>query len=246
MNIIRSAIDKLGSRGVLVLLAVLVVVGGAYSFIELTDDVTEGDTLTFDDTVISWLRDHQGPRWLQIMGRDITGLGGLIVLTGLTAVVAGYFLLRRKYQLAIVVLVATAGGSAINTGLKHLIGRERPPVEYRIVQEVTHSFPSGHAMLAATVYLTLGTLLARGVPGRALKAYILFIAVIVTILVGLSRVYLMVHWPTDVLAGWTAGLIWAVLLWLGVQVLQRRRLIERDTDGDGDIDAEDDNSAPGR
>lgn len=239
MQLFRTAIDYFGQRTVLVLLAVLFVVGGAYAFVKLADEVSEGDTRPFDNTVITWLRDHQGPRWLQIMGRDVTGLGGIAVLSGLTVVVGGYFLLRRKHQLAIFVLIATVGGGLLNTGLKQLIGRERPPEEHRVVQEVTLSFPSGHATLSATVYLTLGTLLARGVPGRALKVYILCVAVLVTMLVGVSRVYLMVHWPTDVLAGWAVGLIWAVFLWLVIHFLQRRRIVERDTDGDGDVDADD-------
>ncbi len=228
MGLVRSIIDYLGARGVLVLLAVLFVVAGTYGFVELTDDVTEGDTHTFDNTVIEWLRYNRGPHWLEIMGRDITGLGGIIVLAGLTVVVAGYFLLLRKSHLAILVIIATVGGGFINTGLKHLIGRERPPEEHRVVQELTHSFPSGHAMLSATVYLTLGTLLARGSKGRALKVYILLVAVVIAMLIGVSRVYLMVHWPTDILAGWMVGLMWAVLLWLAMHFLQRYRIVESD------------------
>jgi undecaprenyl-diphosphatase len=126
------------------------------------------------------------------------------------------------------VLVATGGGLVLSTVLKHFIDRDRPAlVEHRSVV-YTSSFPSGHSMLSAVVYLTLGSLLARIMPGRVLKLYFLFLAMALTFLVGVSRVYLGVHWPTDVLAGWCGGLVWALVCWLVARRLQRRGTVEKD------------------
>ena len=86
-------------------------------------------------------------------------------------------------------------------------------------------------MMSAVVYLTLGALLARSQPRKRLKAYFLLVAAFLTLIVGVSRVYLGVHWPTDVLAGWTAGAVWAILCWLAARRLQRSRRLEPATPG---------------
>jgi undecaprenyl-diphosphatase len=227
---IRHAIDFLGSHTGSVLVALLIIVAGLWGFVELTDEVVEGETHAFDHRLIDLATRHEGPTWLQIMGRDVTALGGVAVLSGVTVVVAAYLALRRKYHLIVLLIVATAGGAALNSQVKHFVGRERPPEENRLVPEMSKSFPSGHAMLSATVYLTLGALLASTVKERSLKAYFLGVAVFVTIVVGVSRVYLRVHWPTDVLAGWTAGFVWATLLWVVTKLLQRRGVVEPEDD----------------
>ena len=226
----RSVLAWLGSRGHLVLAAMLAVVAGTWGFVELLDEVKEGDTRRFDEWLITWLRLHEGPAWLQEVGRDMTALGGVAVLVMMTLAVAGYLQLSRRYHAMWLVIIATSGGLVLSTVLKHFIDRDRPSlVEHRSIV-YTSSFPSGHSMLSAVVYLTLGSLLARIMPGRVLKLYFLLLAMMLTFLVGVSRIYLGVHWPTDVLAGWCGGLVWALLCWLVARHLQRKGAVEQDDD----------------
>lgn len=123
-------------------------------------------------------------------------------------------------------LAAIIGGVVVSTLLKSLFDRPRPDLVPHLSHVYTSSFPSGHSMLSAIVYLTLGSLLAAVMPSRKLKVYVLAVAIIVTVVVGASRVYLGVHYPTDVLAGWLAGLVWALLCWLIARWLQRRGKVE--------------------
>ena len=220
----------------LLLVVLLVVVGGVWGFVELAGDVMEGDTQKFDDWAIRALRRPDnpavpiGPRWLHELGRDMTALGGVAVMIMLTGAVAGYFLLVRKYHAMWLVMAATVGGLVLSTALKWGFDRDRPQLVPHLSQVYTSSFPSGHSMLSAVVYLTLGSLLTRLVPQRRVKIYFLVVALLLTFLVGVSRVYMGVHYPTDVLAGWTAGLVWALLCWLAARQLQKRGAVERDVD----------------
>ncbi|MDB5297541.1 MAG: rane-associated phospholipid phosphatase [Phycisphaerales bacterium] len=236
---IEQGVAWAGSSGGVLLTAVLVVVAGTWTFVALAGEVKEGDTQAFDDWAIRALRANDpdpaptgprevpiGPRWLQEAGRDVTGLGGIMVLTLLVGAVAGYLLLVGKRHAMWLVLAATAGALLLSTGLKGLFDRPRPAVTH-FSYVYTSSFPSGHSMLSAAVYLTLGALLARLSERRLVKFYFLAVAVIVTGLVGVSRVYMGVHYPTDVLAGWTAGLVWAIACWLVARRLQDRGTIER-------------------
>ena len=228
----RSVLVWLGSHGHLVLAAMLAVVAGTWGFVELLDEVKEGDTRQFDEWLVTWLRAHEGPAWLQEIGRDMTALGGVAVMGLVTLAVAGYLLLIRRYHAMWLVLAATGGGLVLSTVLKYVIARDRPALVEHKSMVYTSSFPSGHSMMAAVVYLTLGSLLARIMPGRVLKLYFLVLAMVLTVLVGVSRVYLGVHWPTDVLAGWCGGLVWALLCWLVARHLQRRGAVEKDDEPD--------------
>src|SRR5690606_9934798 len=147
------------------------------------------------------LSDPLGPPWLEEVGRDITALGGNAVLILLTLAVLGYLLMDRKPRLALVVLIATLGALCVSQTLKHTIDRDRPDLVPHNSVVYTASFPSGHSMLSASTYLTLGALLAATQRRKRIKMFILFMCTFVTLLVGISRVYLGVHWPSDVVAG---------------------------------------------
>lgn len=226
----------IGSRGGLFLTVILVIVAGTWAFIHLADEVREGETERFDHRINRYCYEHRGPRWLQEGGRDVTALGGVTVLTLFTAAVVGYLLLSERYGIAVLVLVATLGGLVVCSGLKHWIDRPRPPLRPGDTIVYTQSFPSGHSALSAASYLTLGSLLARSVKSRLLKFYFLCLALAATFLVGLSRVYLCAHYPTDVLAGWCVGIVWALICWAIARELQHRRLVESGGD-DGDLPA---------
>lgn len=209
-------------------------------FVELADDVMEGDTRAFDEAVLRALRTASdpaepiGPAWLDASMRDITALGSYTVLTMVTFAVAGYLLMDRKRAAALFVLVSVSGGALLSTLLKLGFARPRPELVAHMVEVRTLSFPSGHAMLSAVTFLTLGALLARQAPSNRLKAYVLTVAIFLALLVGLSRLYLGVHWPTDVLAGWCLGGAWAILCSIVAWWLQERGRIERAGEHDAD------------
>lgn len=201
---------------------------GIWGFAELAEEVMEGDTRVLDKMLLLALRDPAdvsdpiGPKWIEELMRDFTALGGYGLLTVWTLAVAGYLLLQRQVKIALLVVVAIGGGMLLNTFLKIGFDRPRPDLVPHEVAVYTASFPSGHAMLSAIVYLTLGALLVRTQPQRRLKAYIFVLTVLLTLLVGFSRVYLGVHWPTDVLAGWAAGATWALVCWIVMRRLQQQ------------------------
>ncbi|TIX44984.1 MAG: phosphatase PAP2 family protein, partial [Mesorhizobium sp.] len=159
--------------------------------------------------------------WLEGAMRDITSLGSASVLVLITAAMIVYLLLIRRPGAALLMFVAVAGGQVLSSVLKFDIDRPRPDLVSHLADVASLSFPSGHAMLSAVTYLTLGSMAARFLPGRTTKIYVLGLAVLTTVVVGISRIYLGVHWPSDVLAGWCAGFAWAMLCWLAARFLQR-------------------------
>ena len=158
--------------------------------------------------------------------RDLTSLGSAPVLALFVLAVAGSLVVRRQLHALALVLVATLGGEGLNLLLKGLFDRPRPDLALHLAQVNSPSFPSGHAMESAVIYFTLAALLARLVQPRPLKLYFLGLAAFLSFLVGFSRVYLGVHYPSDVLAGWTAGLAWALLCWTVASYLQQRGAVE--------------------
>ena len=196
----------------------------------LASEVVEGDTLAFDRWLIEGLRDPSGspsgPAWLTKTMVDLTALGGGPFLTLLTIAAAGFLLAARKRGMALFVVVAIAGGGLAANLLKWVFVRARPDLVPHLVSVDSASFPSAHAMNSAVTFLTLGVLLSRSQKDRRVKAYLLGAALVLTLIVGFSRVYLGVHWPTDVIAGWAVGAAWAIACSLLATWLQRRRSIE--------------------
>ncbi|TWT55065.1 phosphatidylglycerophosphatase B [Rubripirellula amarantea] len=227
---------------------VLIIVVAAWAFIQLADEVLEGETLALDKWIVRLMRQPDdpatpiGPPFLQEMGRDATALGGVGALTLFTAIIAGYLWIDKKKHMTLFLVFSTFSGLVISLALKQVFARPRPDIVPHLSIVHTSSFPSGHSMLSAVVYLTLGTLVASVLPNRSLKIYILAVACLLTFIVGLSRVYLGVHYPTDVLAGWIAGLVWALLCWIVARWLQKRNKVEGD-DAQSNNDAQSNDDA---
>ncbi len=228
---LRRLVTRLASRDreeLWLLLGTFALLGITLLVVNLAGEVLEGDTLEFDKRLLSSLRKADdpsqpiGPAWLEMAALDLTALGGPTVL-GLTVfAVVGFLALQGTYRNAAFVLVASTGGWLLTEFLKELFARPRPEVVPHLREVMSLSFPSGHALTSAAVFLTLGALLMRVAERRLAKFYCLFVALMVTFLVGATRVYLGVHYPTDVLAGWLIGASWALFCWLVERVLERR------------------------
>lgn len=216
-----------------VLVVLAIGTASLWGFIEVAEEVFEGDTQAFDRWVVQAMRDPNnladpiGPPWVEEMARDVTAMGGLAWITIATVVITIYLWVDGKTHMAVFVAAATASGAVVSVLLKSLFARPRPDFVPHLSHVYTSSFPSGHSMLAAVVYLTLGSLLASVIGNLKLKIYVLCVAVLLTIFVGVSRIYLGVHYPTDVLGGWLAGLVWALACWLVARWLQRRGQVEK-------------------
>ncbi|TFF22862.1 phosphatase PAP2 family protein [Jiella endophytica] len=214
------------------LLGALIVAGAIWAFVSIAGEVVEGDTQGLDRTILLALRsstdpsDPIGPRWLEEFGRDVTALGGTGILIMITTFVALYLWISAKRRSMVMVVAAIASGFLVSQILKRGFDRPRPDLVPHGDYVYTASFPSGHAMMSAVTYLTLGILLARVEPRRRVRAFLLGLAVFLTVIIGISRVYLGVHWPSDVLAGWTAGAAWALMWWLLATWLERRGAVE--------------------
>lgn len=205
-----------------------------FVFAQVAALVFTGNARNFDEWLLLAFRMPEdtatpiGPPWLVDTARDFTALGstGVVVLT--VILTAMFLMLTRKFSTAAYVIAAAALGTLLNNLLKIGFARPRPDIVAHSVEVHTASFPSGHSMMSAVVYLTLGILLARSQADRRVKVFVLVVSVLLTLLIGISRVYLGVHWPTDVLAGWTLGAGWALLCWLLMLWLQNRSQLETD------------------
>ncbi len=212
------------------LAALFVVAAGIVIFVELADDMTGADGRAFDQAVLLAMRpggsaDGWGPPWLETAALDLTSLGGIAVLGLFSLIVVLFLVLQRKQLSALLLVLGLAGGVLLSEGLKAVFERDRPPEAWRVVETINASFPSGHALLSAVFYLSIGVMLTRAFPRRRFKACVLGVALMLTLIVGLTRVYLAAHWATDVLAGWSVGAAWAMALWLVAYAVQRSQAV---------------------
>ena len=217
-------------NAVRILVMFLLVAGLLFAFARIASEVIEGDMRAFDRYVLLALRSPVdasvpiGPRWFNTAMLDITAVGGTAVISAIATVVAGYLVVTRKAALALFVVGAVSGGAIFSALLKSLFHRPRPDLVARLVDVDTASFPSGHAMNSAVIYLTLGILLANSQVEAAARIYILSVAICLTLTIGFSRAYLGAHWPSDVLAGWAVGASWALVC---AEIARRLKIVAR-------------------
>jgi len=191
----------------------------------LASELLEGESFAFDRYILLALRrpGHLnvpiGPVWLQQSAIDISALGGftLMWLAGGTAI--ALFVRAGRHAQAAWLALSLIGASMLDALLKQWLHRPRPDIVPHLARVTSASFPSGHAMIAATVYLTLALMIADAWPRTRRIAVVL--AVTLVVLIGVSRVYLGVHWPSDVLAGWSLGIVWAVAVLAAVRATHR-------------------------
>lgn len=213
----KKGADRAEAR---LLASLLGLVLSVWAFVILADLVTAGRAQPLDERILLGLRaagqpsEPRGPEWLPGAMRDLTALGSAPVLLLLVIAVAGALAARRQYLAIVLLLAASAGGELLNELLKYLFARPRPDPAFHLTEVRSLSFPSGHAMLSAIIYLTLAAFLARLVRSHDLKLYVVGLAFLLSLVVGVTRVYLGVHYPSDVLAGWAAGLAWALVCWI--------------------------------
>ena len=216
----RGFLARLTAYEPLTLIMLASVAGGLFVLQRLTSEVLEGETFRFDEAILLALRRQGdlavpiGPGWLTHAVGDITSLGGITVLALMTVLVTVYLLLDRRWPIAVFVFSSVLTGWLASTLLKILVARPRPDIVPHLVEVSDLSFPSGHAMVSAVTYLTLGALLARTQRYQSTRIFVMGAGVFLAVIIGLSRIYLGVHYPTDVFAGWCAGALWALGCWL--------------------------------
>lgn len=216
-----------------ILATLLLIVSAIFLFIQIADEVREKEQVAFDEMLLQWFRRPDnptqtiGPRWMTGAALDVTALGGVTVLIFVVFVTLGFLWIAKKRRAFFLVAAASIGGQIFNSSLKGFFGRPRPTIVPHLTEVDSSSFPSGHSMMSAVVYLTLGALLSRLVSGRLLRSYIMGVSIFLTLAVGTTRVFLGVHYPTDVLGGWSAGLSWALICLLVARILQERGQVER-------------------
>jgi len=194
---------------------------------KLASEMLEGDTLALDRLVLTSLRIPGdlgapiGPAWLRGTMTDITALGGTTNLTLFSVLAIAFLLLLSRYRHALYMAAATGGGALFGTMLKSHFARARPEVVPHLIEVHSLSFPSGHALNSAIVYLTLAILLARELKQWRMRIFVVGAAALLVLLIGFTRLYLGVHFPSDVLAGWMLGAGWALAMGMIADLLHR-------------------------
>lgn len=196
-------------------------------FLATASLVTSGGAQAFDEAFVRAMRTEAdpaisaGPAWLTPLAHAATELGGTPLLTLATLILAGWFAMRREWRFLAILLAAALGETLLSSVLKDLFDRPRPDVVPHLVHVSSESFPSGHASSAAAIFLTIAALVAARMQTRALRIYVFAAAGLLALLVGASRVYLGVHYPTDIIGGWSLGAAWAAIVWAAARRFAR-------------------------
>lgn len=206
-----------------------VLTAGVCGFAAISFAVFNDFTSTLDRSAIVWFRDPAdlsdawGPPWFEETAAEITALGGYPILVLAAFLVISALVILRKHSAALFLFAGLVTGSAASTALKHLFDRPRPDLVDHLDRTFTSSFPSGHAMVSMIAWLTIAAVALRFIEHGRLRTFVLSSAVGLSLLIGATRVYLGVHWPSDVLAGWCVGAAWASACWLSAHYLTRNR-----------------------
>lgn len=224
--------------GAFLAIGLVVAVAAVAGFATVAEEVMEGETRAFDVAVLRWMEQRHTPR-LDVWALEVTSLGsGLVV--AMTVAVASVFLWVTRHRYSVALLwTALLGSWLITRTLKTVFDRPRPDVFPWQTHYVDQgSFPSGHATTSMVVYLTLAYLVGRLAETRRLRALTLLVAAVLIALIGTSRLYLGVHYPSDVMAGYAVGFAWATFCALGIEAVRYFRgrrpgmeQVEEDLDG---------------
>lgn len=189
-------------------------------FLILTNLIRSGILQRYDNAILYFLRKPEDistpiwPIWVTEMLRDITSLGSGTILSILVIAIAIYLILKKEYKILFLVLLVSLGGFLVDILLKYSFSRERPSLNLHLTYVSSQSFPSGHSMMSAAIYLSLAAIIAKTQKDFKIRIYLIAVAALLTFLIGTSRIYLGVHYPSDVLAGWLAGYTWAAICWV--------------------------------
>jgi undecaprenyl-diphosphatase len=226
LNFSRRAL-RIARTEIAAVSALFIVAVGVLTFFEIADGMADGQAT--DQMILAWMQpvagEPRGPWWLREAAADLTSLGGISVLSLFALIAFTFLLIQRKRLSALLLVVGLIGGVGLSEGLKAIFERARPPAAYQAVETLNASFPSGHALLSTVFYLTLGVMLTRAFAQNHFKAFVLGAAILIALLIGLTRVYLGAHWASDVFAGWSVGAAWAMVLWLVAYGVERRQRV---------------------
>jgi undecaprenyl-diphosphatase len=211
--------------GIFLSVGALITIACTYAFAKFASHVSSGSTQAFDDSVLRWMAAHRSPA-LEPVVLEITFLGTGTVVFMIVAVSAMFLWLTKHRYSSALLLIATIGGILLNNLLKMGFGRPRPQLFDWGTHVVSWSFPSGHAMSSAVVYGTVAYLAARLQKKHWHRVVTMLVAVVLIALIGFTRLYLGVHYPSDVIAGVIIGLAWAAFCMATLEAIQlyaRRR-----------------------
>lgn len=229
---LKKSVERLSRTEPLILSVILLIISCLWGFIQLANIVSSESAPSYDESILLAFRnsadlsDPIGPGFIEHAMMDLSALGSFAVILTVVISLLGFLVLRRQWRLAIFIFLSIAGGSVLSFFLKSCFMRPRPDLVMHLTPAQLSSFPSGHTMSATMVYLTLAALLAESVRREYVKIYILGWAIGIVFLVGVSRIYIGVHWPSDVLAGWMGGIAWALFCWL-IERWLRKPLLRR-------------------